>query len=402
MSKALAEVASPVFLNDAWRRLYTQSRVRSRDGFGVDGESINRFKEKENNNISVLSAQVRKGEYQFSALTAYLVPKPRKTDVRVICVPTVRDRIVQRALLDFLTDKYMVGKKAAKLANPISFGFIKHRTVKAAVGLACSLRAQHPWVYKTDITAFFDRVKREDLRASIKRHVTEKSLHPLLLAAMDCEVDDAKTSVMKALKRKKIKKGRGVRQGMPLSPLFANLLMVEFDRAVRKKKIKAVRYADDLIFFGSSMAQCMEYHEFCKQRLAKLELEVPEPGENSKTQVFEPQQMADFLGVGIALIGTGYYPVVTEDQLARIRDRFLALGQISELVKRRITLSTLGGVLDSTVEGYLNTYQFCHNESEVLNRLSDFRDKAVKTLFKDGLKVDLGKLGSDARLFLGI
>ncbi len=43
--------------------------------------------------------------------------------------------------------------------------------------------------------------------------------------------------------------GVGVRQGMPLSPILANLVLSEFDGKIEKSGLKMVRYADDIAIF---------------------------------------------------------------------------------------------------------------------------------------------------------
>ena len=402
MPKALAEVASLGSLSAAWHRLYSQTRTRSRDGYGIDGESPNKFRDSEAAKLRQLSFSVLKEKYNFSPLVAHFVPKPHG-GARVICVPTVRDRIVQRSILDYLTKHYMeAGKKSGKLRNPISYGFIKGRTVREAVHVAAKIRDTSPWVYKTDITSFFDRVSRERLRKGIERHVTEKTLHAILIAASECEIDESKRTTQKELTRRGIKKGVGVRQGMPLSPVFANLLMVDFDRTLGRKKVKAIRYADDLIFFASSKEEALKHHQFCTAELAKIGLEVPSLDvANSKSKIFAPDEVADFLGLGIAKRDGVYRPIVTSDQFLVIRERFIVLGQLNQLVSRRIRLATFGAVLDATVAGYASSYQFCENIEEVENQLQEFREAAIKHLLKDGLKVDLGSLSNDARIFLG-
>jgi RNA-directed DNA polymerase len=403
MSKALAEIASIPSLSAAWQRLFGQSRSRSRDGFGVDGESLNQFKEREQGNIKLLSFQVRKGEYAFSSLTAHLIPKPNGNGIRVICVPTVRDRIVQRAVVDYLTKHYMVsGKKTSKLMNPISFGFLKGRTVGEAVQKAAKYRNSAPWVYKTDITKFFDQIPRPELHRLIARHVTEKSLHDLLIAASECEIDESRRRTREALTKNGIRPGIGVRQGMPLSPIFANLLMVGFDRALNRAGARALRYADDLIFFASSRDECLKYHEFCKKELGKIGLTVPEIGGESKSQIFAPAETADFLGIGIARSGKSYFPVVTHAQFKKMREKFLTLGDVTQLASRKIRLATFGGVLDSTIEGYMSCYRFCHNYEEVDKQLMQFREMAIRNLLRDGLHVDVNSLKPEARIFLGL
>jgi RNA-directed DNA polymerase len=41
----------------------------------------------------------------------------------------------------------------------------------------------------------------------------------------------------------------GVRQGMPLSPILANLVLSEFDGKIERYGLKMVRYADDIAIF---------------------------------------------------------------------------------------------------------------------------------------------------------
>jgi retron-type reverse transcriptase len=404
MSKGLATVASIRSLTEAWQRLYRHSRSRNRDTAGRDGESLNGFKEHERHNILAISERVRKGSYSFSLLTPHLVEKSTG-GIRVICVPTIRDRIVQRALVDFLSERYMEGgKKARKLRNAVSYGFVRGRTVEQAIAVACAYREANPWIYKTDIASFFDRIQRADLHECIRRHITEESLHPILINASNCEVDESKRSVRAALHANNIRRGVGVRQGMPLSPLFANLLLVAFDRDLGRKRMKAVRYADDLIFFGASETECLTYHEYCKEALQALGLTVPEFGPVSKSQIFAPDAVADFLGMGIKRVGAGgaYRAVVTERQFRKMREKFLTLGDVSQLNSRRIPFARFGAVLDSTVEGYMGCYEYALNSAEVAHRLEDFREMAITRLLKDALDVDARALKPVARTFLGL
>ena len=212
-------------------------------------------------------------------------------------MPTVRDRIVQRALLDYLTQKY-----GNRLANRISFGFVKNRTVQQAAKIACSLRLVHPWVFKTDITAFFDQIDRSVLAAAIKRIIRDRSLHKLLIEALSLEISPPSDSVARRISKLGIKKGRGVRQGMPLSPFFANLILQPFDNAVVQANFPAVRYADDLVFFAPNEQKCYEIHSFCRTELGKLTLEIPDISPDSKSCIYPPETPAEFLGLGLCLI----------------------------------------------------------------------------------------------------
>jgi hypothetical protein len=52
-----------------------------------------------------------------------------------------------------------------------------------------------------------------------------------------------------------------------MSPFLSNVMLTRFDNAVLAKNYKAVRYADDLIFFGSSEHECNEIYKFCEKNL---------------------------------------------------------------------------------------------------------------------------------------
>ncbi|KVD38210.1 hypothetical protein WI84_12970 [Burkholderia ubonensis] len=122
--------------------------------------------------------------------------------------------------MNFLSDRY-----ADRFANKISYGFVKDRGVKKAVHDACEIRAKYGWVYKTDITSFFDSIDRLHLERALKAVIRERSLHPLLVQAIGCEIFATKGSVAKRINRLGIKAGRGVRQGMQLSPFFSNIML---------------------------------------------------------------------------------------------------------------------------------------------------------------------------------
>jgi RNA-directed DNA polymerase len=403
MTNALSKVSSIDFLTEVWKEMFSNTKSRSRDGSGADGESQNAFKENQRANIRNVGVVVRTGSYAFSPLTPHFIEKSTGGH-RVICVPTVRDRLVQRAALDFLTAQYMQlgARKSKALLNPVSYGFVRGRSVHEAVNRAVQLRNGAPWVYKTDISKFFDRVARQQLHEAIARHVREKSLHPLLVAASNCEARAATAGEKTKLREAGIKEGTGVRQGMPLSPLFANLLLAEFDAALVATNARAVRYADDLVFFGKTLAECTAYHAFCIEQLAKLDLKVPDLAQAGKSQIYAPDQTADFLGIGMALRAGKYHPKVMPVQFEKMRERFLSLANIEQLAARGVHLATYGAVLDSTASGYLGCYAYCENFPEVEHRIEELREAAIRRLLRDGLKVDLNQLGQHARKFLGL
>jgi len=207
MKSALTGVSSFESLFRAWRMLYERSSARSRQSRGIDDESLLDFDKGPSAGCREIARQMRReGGYRFAMLRAVTVPKGNGKD-RIICVPTVRDRIVQRSIVSFLA----AGDRC-RLANDVSFGFIPGRSVGDAVKRAQSLRREKQWVYKTDITAFFDSIARDVLEEKIVHHVRDRSLHQVLITALNCEIAPTSNSKNKRIEAVGIKSGKGVRQ----------------------------------------------------------------------------------------------------------------------------------------------------------------------------------------------
>lgn len=380
-----------------WKDLFNNTKPLSRNTIGVDGVSINDFAANYKDNIGKLHRAFSEKKFSFSKLKPVLILKP-SGKYRLICVPTVADRLVQRILLSFLANRYH-----AQLANSISFGFVKGRSVKQAAELACNYRKSQPWVFKTDITSFFDTVDRGILGSAIQKRIKERSLHPLLLSVLDCEVADSSRADTRRVAQLGIRKGVGVRQGMPLSPLFSNLLLQSFDRVVEKNGFRAVRYADDLIFFCDSRVDCLRIANFCKAEFDKIGLKIPAlDDEETKSIIYEPSQPAEFLGLEMTPVGKAYELRLSKKQIQRLREEMLNYGSVKELLSRGITLATLGSRLSAKRNGYLAAYDICKNIEHVNNELQDIERKCLLRIYQKDLNIDIPALKAEARTFLGL
>jgi RNA-directed DNA polymerase len=343
-----------------------------------------------------MSCMRSQGGYQYSMLRAVPIPKEHGK-FRIICIPTVRDRIVQRSV-----NAYLAKGDRCKLANEVSYGFIPNRSVEKAVKRAAELRRDNKWVYKTDVTTFFDSIDRDLLRGSILRHVKDRSLHPILIAASQCEIEEPNNSTAKKIEAAGIHKGRGVRQGMPLSPFFANLLLKNFDSAVQLAGIRMVRYADDLICVSASEAQCHAIHAVVGQALAKEGLTVPPIGSDSKSRIYGPDDPADFLGLQLRPQSGNYVLEVPAAQTGKIRQRIVSIADLGSPKNKGITLPSFFRRLDGLIAGYTGAYEFAHNASHFEAALSSARRDAVAQLFKRTLNLDVELLSHEQRRFLGI
>ncbi|WP_410052242.1 reverse transcriptase domain-containing protein [Bradyrhizobium sp. SZCCHNS30582] len=126
-------------------------------------------------------------------------------------------------------------------------------------------------------------------------------------------------------------RGRGLRQGMPLSPILANLVLSEFDAAFRRERIEMVRYADDLLVFFNSKRDARSGFEFVRTQLGRQGLTIPELGDdNSKTQIVAAEQPVYFLGLELAYSGSngGYVRKVGRKVIAKLLTLPLGLNPV--------------------------------------------------------------------------
>lgn len=392
----LEEAIKPAALKSAWNRvsrgkLHKASASRA----GSDGQSLASVALHLDDTIGSISDRLRRGKFKFSNLDPHFVPK-KDGKPRVICSPIVADRIVQRSILD------VAGKHQAWLLNPVSYGFVYERSVEKAAKKATEYRAKNPWVFKTDITKFFDCIDRVELRKKVVKQVRQKSLHSLILSAIDCEIATVDESTAVKIKKQGIRTGVGVRQGMPLSPFFANLYLAKFDRACVDRGLSVLRYADDLIFFAESEQQARDLSEFCETELQKIGLSIPMISSEGKSQIHPPDEAAGFLGVELAPAAAGAYVVaISQKQLDFIKSSIYEISSLAGLRQRNLDMARFGSSLAARCAAYAAVYEYCANSALLNTCLSDWQ-AAVKAKIAIELGIDISKLSKNGRWFLGL
>jgi retron-type reverse transcriptase len=147
---------------DAIRTVWNQCRdstPSTAGAAGVDNLSASVFASRLAEHIAAMREDIRAGVYRFSKLRIAPIQKPTG-GYRIIAIPTVRDRLLQRALLAHLEND-----RRFDASSPISFGFTRGRTLSLAQERALELRQTRPWVLQADIVKFFDRIRRRDVKA---------------------------------------------------------------------------------------------------------------------------------------------------------------------------------------------------------------------------------------------
>ncbi|MEO1389805.1 MAG: reverse transcriptase domain-containing protein, partial [Cyanobacteria bacterium J06634_6] len=132
---------------------------------GVDRETVTQFGRQKQQKLSRLLQQVARGSYRPLPLRQIAIPKKRG-GWRILRVPTVRDRIVQQALLNVL---HVVMEPQFE---PQSYAYRPGRSHKLAVQKVTAWHRQgYEWLLDADIVSYFDHVGHERLLAEVAERV---------------------------------------------------------------------------------------------------------------------------------------------------------------------------------------------------------------------------------------
>ena len=169
--------------------------------------------------------------------------------VRVLSIPTLRDRVVQGGLKLILEPIFEAD------FQPGSFGYRPKRTAHDAVNrVAQAIVKGKTRVIDIDLRAYFDNVRHDFLLQKVAQRVQDDDVMHLLKLML------------------KASGKRGVPQGGVISPLLSNLYLNEVDKMLEKAKevsrkgkwtrIEYVRYADDL---ATSSTDIRDMAGYCRR-----------------------------------------------------------------------------------------------------------------------------------------
>lgn len=395
-------IASEKHIKAAWK----ESRdARGAGGApGIDRVTPEQFRRNFETNVKNLSKKLKAGTYRFQKLKPNFIPKG-DGKFRVICVPTVEDRLAQRLILRSLVlDKNGKARDRLDVTTPISFGIRKgsDQGVHAAIERAILLRRQRNWVLKTDISQFFDRIPRKELKNFVRARLGKSSLIPLLEQVIDTEIS-AKDDQSKQIAENGIQSGLGLRQGMPLSPLLSNLILNKFDRKIHKAGLNVIRYADDIIGFFDTEDECRAALKVIIDALKKLDFSVPPLEKDTKTFIVPPEDPVLFLGVEIYKPPSEtYMQRVPQDTISEGYSRVQLHADLKANIKEGYTYSDVMSRLQSIPSGYAAAFKGCTNLPEFVAELRCKSIEVQEKLIADVIgKEAFAVLSDDHKKFLG-
>ena len=249
-------------------------------GAGVDHETIEKYEERLEENLEKLSRELKEGRYRPQAIKRQWIPKAGSGKLRPLGIPTVRDRVVQAAMLNVLEPIF-----EREFAEQ-SYGFRPNRgCIDALRRVEGLLKQGYTWVVDADLESYFDTIPHEELMNRVKERVSDGAVLRLVEEYL-------KQEVMDGLERWTPE--GGTPQGAIISPLLSNIYLNPIDHEMANKGIEMVRYADDFVILSRSREEAERAMEEVREWVEKTGLRLhPE-----KTHIVDAKEKGgfDFLG----------------------------------------------------------------------------------------------------------
>jgi RNA-directed DNA polymerase len=250
---------------------------------GIDGETWRHYGEKLEANLHDLAARLTRGAFRASPVRRAYIPKADGRQ-RPLGVPTLEDKIVQRAVVEVLSAIY----EADFLG--FSYGFRPKRSPHHALdALTVGIETKRVnWVLDADIRGFFDTLHHEWLLRFLEHRVADRRVVRLIQKWLRAGVlEDGQRS------RSEV----GTVQGGSISPLLANIyLHYVFDLWVQRWRrtqargdIVVVRFADDFVVGFEHRKEAERFLAELRERFARFGLAL----HPDKTRLIEFGRHAD-------------------------------------------------------------------------------------------------------------
>jgi RNA-directed DNA polymerase len=304
-------IKEPVNLQDLRRRIYVKAKAdkqwrfwglyvhvckmetlwesyilaKANDGApGIDGVTFDALeKQGEEKFLKQIRDELVSRTYQPMRNRKKAIPKDNGK-VRILSIPSIRDRVVQGALKLILEPIFEAD------FQPGSFGYRPKRSAHEAIArVAYEITYYKTRVIDLDLRAYFDNVRQHILLEKVAKRINDRDVMHLLKL------------ILKASGKK------GVPQGGVLSPVLSNLYLNEVDKMLEKARettrdrythVEYARFADDLVVLVDAYPR----HDWLlkavdrrlREEFAKIQVEVNE--EKSRVVDLAKGETFGFLG----------------------------------------------------------------------------------------------------------
>ena len=357
-------------LNSAWHSVRAR---KSLSAHGSDGETIADFAGNSRSNLASIRHHIIAGTYDFSPLLRFRQPK-KSGGIRELRVPTIRDRIVLRAIHQKLEAHRSL---RSVNRNRTNFAYKPRVTMADLVKRVNFLRKHYDWILTADIVDFFDSIDPDLAIARLEGLTNDRSLSLLIRKALTVESVDPKTRSLSTYDPDENFDDRtGLPQGLAISPVLSNIVLLRFDLAARQKGFRILRYADDVIAFCKTYECGRRAYRHCVELLNHEGVRIRPLADSSLTsdtkasKIWRIANNRQFAFVGLEYGDFGIRP--SEDKVAEFEERIEAILQ----EEAPSGASAIYRTIDSYTLGWFGVYApLCNQES--LRKVAACADRIV-------------------------
>ena len=258
-----------------------KSVKRNKGAPGIDGITIEEFKTNLSQELKQIRHEVLTWTYKPTPVKRVEIPKPNGKGVRLLGIPTIKDRVLHMAI------KQILEPILDPDFSPNSYGFRPGRNQRQAVEAARDIIIQgKEYVVDIDLSKFFDRINHDRLIHRLGTKIQDKRV--LRLIGMILRSGVMSKGIVTTSKE-------GSVQGSPLSPLLSNVVLDELDKELENRGLEFCRFADDCNIFVKTMRAAERVMESITKFIeSKLKLKV----NGEKSQVAKSDRVK-FLGMTI-------------------------------------------------------------------------------------------------------
>jgi RNA-directed DNA polymerase len=301
---------------------------------GVDRQTVEDFDEHSRQELRRLHTELRQGRYRPAAVRRVWIPKPGSSEKRPLGIPTVRDRVVQTALV------HVIEPILDHEFHEQSYGFRHGRSCHQALRRVEELlESGHVYVVDADLKSYFDTIPKDRLLDLVRQKISDSRVLELIKQYLDQGIlEELRTWIPET----------GVPQGAVLSPVLSNLYLNPLDHRMSALGYQMVRYADDFVVL------CRTPEE-AQAALSEIQAWVAEAGltlHPTKTQIVDVREKS------FAFLG---YSFRKQLRFPRAKSHQKIMDRIRELTPRKSgkSLEEIIGEINRTLSGWFHYFRHC-------------------------------------------
>lgn len=344
--------------------------IRPTTSIGTDGISSKKFESILETELDIILRKVSLKSYSFSRYKEKLVNKGFDKYPRQISIPTVRDKLVLKAVHEIvkLTFVEAAPQKPQKIVSNI-----KQELAEIS---------DQAYFLRIDIQNFYPSVNHHMLMRKLRSKIRTQELLNLILASITTATGNCEPPTI------------GIPQGLSISNHLSSVFLLNFDKKIQLQcaliNAKYYRYVDDIfIIFETGNAE--QFFNLVTDLLNEEGLMAhPLQSDQGKSQIVSADEGISYLGYEISTNGL----TVKKESLQKMYDNILrVLGALkygndknTRLQLFRLNLKITGCIVNKVKFGWLHFFSEI-DKIHQLHQLDNFvRREAKKKLEPNNLK----------------